>query len=92
MSDLIGPVPAAAATPYVPAGWYPDATTQSQRYWDGTQWTQHFAPLAPAVQPVYQPVLVAPKKQTNHIFHLLMSLITLGLWIPVWIIVAISNA
>lgn len=28
--------------PAVPAGWYPDpADAQGERYWDGTQWTQH---------------------------------------------------
>jgi uncharacterized protein len=27
-----------------PPGWYPQAG--AQRYWDGTQWTQHFAPAA----------------------------------------------
>jgi hypothetical protein len=29
----------------VPAGWYPDADNPAlQRYWDGTQWTEHTAP------------------------------------------------
>lgn len=32
-------------------GWYPDTTmTGTQRYWDGTAWTEHAAPLAPAQQ------------------------------------------
>jgi hypothetical protein len=30
-------------------------------------------------------------KRTNHILHLLLSLVTLGFWIPVWIIVAIAG-
>lgn len=29
---------------------------------------------------------------TSHVFHLLMSIITLGLWIPVWILIAITNS
>jgi hypothetical protein len=30
-----------------PAGWYPDPSGSSQqRYWDGTQWTEHYAPAA----------------------------------------------
>lgn len=30
-----------------PAGWYPDPEQAGQqRYWDGTQWTEHRAPLA----------------------------------------------
>ena len=28
-----------------PPGWYPDAQGQ-QRYWDGSQWTEHVAPAA----------------------------------------------
>lgn len=28
-------------------------------------------------------------KPTNHVLHLLLSLVTLGIWIPVWICVAI---
>lgn len=34
-------------------GWYPDSVTPGQqRYWDGTQWTEHVAPLPPtAPQP-----------------------------------------
>lgn len=31
--------------PQPPAGWYPDPTQPGQqRYWDGTQWTEHTAP------------------------------------------------
>ena len=33
--------------PGVPAGWYPDAQTGGQRYWDGVQWTEHRAPAPP---------------------------------------------
>lgn len=30
-----------------PAGWYPDPSgAGQQRYWDGTQWTEHHAPAA----------------------------------------------
>jgi hypothetical protein len=29
---------------------------------------------------------------TSHVLHLLLSLVTLGLWIPMWILVAISNS
>lgn len=38
-------------TPAAPAGWYPDGSGQ-QRYWDGSTWTAHFAPLtAPDAAP-----------------------------------------
>jgi hypothetical protein len=34
----------APVTPAVPAGWYPDPSGRfEQRYWDGTQWTEHVA-------------------------------------------------
>ena len=29
-------------------------------------------------------------KDTNHVLHLILSVITLGLWIPVWIVVTIA--
>ncbi|QIM16879.1 DUF2510 domain-containing protein [Leucobacter insecticola] len=33
----------------VPAGWYPD-DAGGQRWWDGQQWTEHYAPAEQAVQ------------------------------------------
>ena len=29
---------------------------------------------------------------TNHILNLLMSVLTAGLWLPIWLLVTISNA
>ena len=41
-----------ASTGGTPAGWYEDGVTAGQeRYWDGTQWTDQFRPLAPPVPP-----------------------------------------
>ena len=31
------------------------------------------------------------QKKTNHILHLLLSVITAGFWVPVWIMVACAN-
>ena len=56
-----------------PAGWYDDGSGR-QRWWDGTQWTEHFAPnapvedAAPAVEaspvaestPAYEPPAIPP--------------------------------
>lgn len=47
----VPPAPAAPTAPppppSIPAGWYPDPeSAQLQRYWDGTRWTEHTAPLA----------------------------------------------
>ena len=36
--------------------------------------------------------LISQKKSTMHILHLILSVITGGLWVIVWIIVAISNS
>ena len=30
--------------------------------------------------------------KTSHVLHLLLSVFTLGIWVPVWVIVALSNA
>jgi hypothetical protein len=30
--------------------------------------------------------------QTNHLLHLILSLLTFGLWTPIWIIVGWSNS
>lgn len=29
--------------------------------------------------------------QTNHILHVILSLVTVGIWLPVWLFVTISN-
>ncbi len=47
--------------PQTPAGWYPDTTVPgTQRYWDGTAWTQHTAPLAGATPIASAPTPVQP--------------------------------
>ena len=37
-----------------PPGWYPDADTRFQRWWDGLRWTEAVRPLAPSA-PVDDP-------------------------------------
>lgn len=74
------------------ASWYPDPSGDPSvmRWWDGKQWTVNVMPRVNYAAPtMYQPIR---KKPTNHILHLLLSVFTFGLWIPVWIIVAIVNA
>lgn len=29
--------------------------------------------------------------QTSHVLHLLLSVVTVGLWLPVWLLVALNN-
>ena len=37
-------------------------------------------------------VLLSKKKKTSHIVHLILSILTAGLWILIWILVAVSNS
>lgn len=79
-------------TPGIPApGWYPDPGGQpGQRYHDGRRWTTHFVPAAPmAPQPQAIAVAVANGGGVNHALHLVLTLFTCGLWLPIWIIAAI---
>ena len=81
--------------PAQPPGWYPNGNTL--RYWDGGGWTDQTAPLAPApAAPV--PVVMAPgpavwqPPRTNHTLHLLLTVLTCGLWSIVWGGVALAPA
>ena len=38
----------------------------------------------------FQAVLVTGKK-TNHLLHLILSIVTLGLWLIVWAVIALSG-
>jgi hypothetical protein len=82
-------------------GWFPDPDGQpGQRYFDGQRWTQHFAPY-PA-QPIVpggcyyppQPVAVAVSNGggPNHALHAVLTFFTCGMWLPVWILVAIFSS
>lgn len=37
-------------------------------------------------------LMLSKKKSTSHVLHLTLSIVTVGLWIPVWVIVALSNS
>lgn len=38
-----------------------------------------------------RPLPLPPKKKTHHGFHLFLTVITVGGWIPVWIILEVTN-
>lgn len=82
MSDL-DQRPHVATTP---PGWYP-AGPGMLRYWNGQGWTSHTAPAAPPVPVV---VVAAAPSGPNHILHLLLTVLTFGMWLPVWIVVAVA--
>lgn len=101
MSATLPPPP-----PSVPSGWYPDPHGRpGQRYHDGTRWTEHFTPFPPSVvqQPqvvihntntlaAAPPVVIDNRGRVNHVLHLLITLVTCGLWLPIWIILAIAES
>jgi hypothetical protein len=40
----MGTMAVSPSQPPPPPGWYPDPRGQGQRYWDGNDWTDHWAP------------------------------------------------
>ncbi|GAT74837.1 DUF2510 domain-containing protein [Microbacterium hydrocarbonoxydans] len=48
-----------------PAGWYDDGSGR-QRWWDGQQWTEHFAPVAEPETPAEPESPVVPETPTGH--------------------------
>ena len=41
-----------------------------------------------------QPIIInnsqSERKRVNHTFHLIVTLLTAGLWLPVWVIVSLA--
>ena len=79
----------------------------SMRYFDGVQWTEQRAPMPRSQQrqPHHpqQPIVIAQNNApvapqmlvlnngTNHGLHLVLSILTCGMWLPVWLIIVIVN-
>jgi Protein of unknown function (DUF2510) len=91
MTTEVAPVEPGAQLP--PAGWYPEpGQAHVIRYWDGAAWTDFRR--TPVVAGQQAPiVLTTPTRfrKTSHGFHLIMTICTLGLWAPVWLIMSIYN-
>lgn len=78
-----------------------------QRYWDGANWSEHTAPQQLVQAPVPPPptpmvfvnnsssaaaaVVAYPPRRVNHLLHFILTVLTGGLWIIVWIFVAIRR-
>lgn len=83
-----------SSTVRTPAGWYPapSGAPGVLQWWDGHRWTpttnqaQHLANVYPQQSFPTSAVTKSPK-QTNHVLHLILSVLTCGLWLPVWAIV-----
>src|SRR5574337_482956 len=80
-------------------GWYPDPSGNGgQRYFDGTRWTAHFAPPPPPSAIVITNTdaaagsSVVVTNATNHALHMILTLITGGLWLPVWVVMAVVGS
>ena len=72
-----------------PAGWY-DVGDGSRRWFDGRRWTDHYAPV-PTLVPELDAEPVKTHFRTEHGFHLIMVVMTLGMWAPVWAGVTVCN-
>lgn len=76
-------------------GWFPDPSgAPLQRYFDGTQWTTHTAPYNPPAPAGAQAtasvaVAVSTGRGVNHALHFVLTLLTGGAWLFVWIPLAI---
>ena len=78
----------------------------SLRYFDGAEWTDHRAPMqrsqqrhSLSQQPIFvqqnvvtPPVVVSGGGSSMAGLHLLLTILTCGLWLPVWILIEIIQA
>lgn len=82
------------APPGVPANWYPDPNSPGVlRYWNGVAWTEHRqAPPPPAGATVINNVNVRGGGGSDTALHLILTLLTCGLWLPIWIVIEIIKA
>jgi threonine/homoserine/homoserine lactone efflux protein len=70
-------------------GWYPDPSGgPGQRYFDGNQWTIG-APPPPSI--IINNNIVAPPSGPNTALHLALTVFTCGMWLPVWLMIALVD-
>ena len=83
------PMPAHVVQPVTPAGWYPEpGGSASLRYWDGTAWTNHLAPAAPAHH-APQVVMVSDQRVSGAVIVVawIVAVLSAGYMLP-WAIAA----
>ncbi|MBB1029310.1 hypothetical protein G6027_00090 [Dietzia sp. SLG310A2-38A2] len=80
--------PAFANSPYAPG--------QHQPHLPQHFVPQHFMPqpFMPQPYPMQQTVFVTNGggRRVNHVLHLILTILTFGLWLPVWAVLAIANS
>lgn len=74
-----------SGAPQRSADWYRDPQTPGQlRYWTGTAWSDQTSPMP-------QQTISTVPLGTNHGLHLILTLVTCGAWLPIWLIVWLSR-
>jgi hypothetical protein len=71
-------------------GWYPTGPGE-ERWWDGFQWTARrdvAVQLAPTHHAGYQ---VKGVGGGEHLLHLILTICTVGFWLPVWILRSLAG-
>lgn len=69
-----------------PAGWYTVGDGR-ELWWDGHEWV-----VTAAMVPHQPQMITRSATPTNHVLHLVLTLVTCGLWAPVWAVMAIVNS
>jgi hypothetical protein len=59
------------------------------RYWNGAYWTAEEA--TPSTVTNNSPRAVAETSEPNHLLHLILTICTCGLWLPVWLAVTLLD-
>lgn len=64
-------------------------------FWNSQQWVPAPMPVPVPTVVINQamvPSYIVAQPGTNHAFHLVMTILTAGLWLPIWLIVAVANS
>lgn len=86
--------PSPPPPPVTPPSWYPDPKSPGiLRYWDGLQWTEHRQAATPqATATVVNNVSVRGGGDSMVGLHIVLTILSCGLWLPVWLLIEIIRA
>ena len=77
----------------MPANWYPDPYAPGLlRYWDGMRWTEHRQAVAPAATATVFNNVSVQGGGSDVALHLILTVLTCGLWLPVWLLIELIKA